>query len=111
MLDDQVEQRGEVLARAFQAVVGPAAAARGEHAGEVELVFAGVQRGKQVEDLRMDFDRAGVLAVDLVDDDDRPHAEAERLSTHDRGLWTRTLDRLHPTNTPPTQQQTNTEAH
>src|SRR3546814_10318766 len=63
MLDDQVEQRGEVLARAFQAVVGPAAAARGEHAGEVELVFAGVQRGEQVEDLGMDFDRAGVLEI------------------------------------------------
>ena len=58
---------------------------------ELDLVIVGaevdVERVDRVEDLL----RAGVLAVDLVDDHDRGQAEGEALAEHEAGLRQRPL--------------------
>ena len=56
-----------------------------EH-GEVELIFVGVEIDEEVVDLVEHFLRAGVVAVDLVDDDDRRQPGFERLGEHEAGL-------------------------
>ena len=47
------------------------------------MLVAGVERGEQVEHLVDDFDRAGVGAVDLVDDDDGFEPHLQRLGHHE----------------------------
>ncbi len=86
MGDDGVEQ-GRQIARA-DAVLCPriaGAAARVERR-EIELLVAGVQVQEQFENLVEHFGRAGVGAVDLVDDDDRLQSERERLAGDELGL-------------------------
>ena len=65
---------------------GVAGAAAGVERREVELLVVGVEVEEQFENLVEDFGGAGVGAVDLVDDDDRPEAERERLAGDELGL-------------------------
>ena len=70
-------------------VVGDArvtGAAAGVERREVELLVDRVEVEEQFENLVEDFGRAGVGAVDLVDHDDRPEAQRERLAGDELGL-------------------------
>jgi hypothetical protein len=94
VLQDQVEHRRQVLARAFQLEVRPALPAGGEQGVEVELLIRRAEGGEQVEHLVVDLIGAGVLAVHLVDDDDRAQAAGQRLGQHELGLRQRALRRV-----------------
>ena len=50
------------------------------------MLVGGVERGEQVEHLIDHFDRPGVGAVDLVDDDDGLEPHLQRLGDHEFGL-------------------------
>src|SRR5207244_2432948 len=56
-----------------------------EH-GKVELRFAGVECGEQIEHLVRDLRGPRIRAVDLVDGDDRLESHLERLRDHELGL-------------------------
>ena len=61
------------------------AAARVERR-EIELLVAGVEAEEQIEHLVEHFGGARVGAVDLVDHDDRPQAQRQRLAGDELGL-------------------------
>ena len=67
---------------------------RVEH-GEVELGLVGVEVDEEVVDLVEHLGRAGVLAVDLVDDDHRREPGLERLLEHEARLGQGALGRVH----------------
>ena len=69
--DDGVEERAQILARHRHIGRGRALAGDGVEHGELELVFVRVEVDEQVVDLVQHLLRAGIGAVDLVDDDDR----------------------------------------
>jgi len=81
MGEDQLEERRQILARRFEIGCRPAMAAGSENRREIELRFGRVERGEQIEDLVVHLLCAGVRAIDLVDDDDRPQTLAQRLPT------------------------------
>ena len=95
MAQHEVEQGRQVLARAVQRLVRPAlAAGRVEH-GKVELLVVRAQGREQVEHLRVDLVRAGVLPVHLVDHHDGLEALGQRLAEHELGLRQHALRRVH----------------
>ncbi len=86
VLEDQIEERDQILALVLEVGDSPAGAARGIKRRKIELVVIGVERGEQIENLVMHLDRARIAAIDLVDDDDRAQALAQRLADHEFGL-------------------------
>jgi len=68
--------------------------------GEVELILGGVEVDEQVVDLVEHLGGPRILAVDLVDDDDRRQARLERLLEHEARLRQRPLggvdEQQHP---------------
>ena len=86
VVEDELVERVEVLARAVELGVGPAGAAGGVEDREVELVLVGVERHEEVEDLVQRPVGLGVGLVDLVEDDDRAQAEPQRLGGDELGL-------------------------
>ena len=66
------------------------AAAAIDHRG-VELLLVGVQFEQEFEDLVVGAGGIGVLAVDLVDDDDDLQAVLKRLAQHEPGLGLRAV--------------------
>ena len=94
--EDEIEQRlHAVVVRAFEAGRHPALLGRAVEDREIELLVAGVERGEQVEHFVDDFDRPGVGAVHLVDDDDGLEPHLERLGDHELGLRQRTFGGVH----------------
>ena len=87
MPDHQIEQRrhAQVL-RAFGRRRHPALLGRAVEDREIELLLAGVERRKQVEDFVDHRRRPRVRPVDLVDDDNGLEADLERLRHHEFGL-------------------------
>jgi hypothetical protein len=69
-LEDELEERLQVGAGDGEVHGGGAGLAVGVDDGEVEDGLVGVEVDEEVIDLVQDFLRAGVGAVDLVDDDD-----------------------------------------
>ena len=65
-----------------------------EH-GKIELIFVGVEIDEEVVDLVQHFLRAGVGAVDLVDDHDRRQLGFERLAEHVTRLRQRAFAGVH----------------
>ena len=59
---------------------------RWRRAPGIQAVFRGVEIDEQVVDFVQHFLRAGVLAVDLVDDHDDLEAAFQRLAEHETGL-------------------------
>ena len=59
--------------------------------GEIELLFGRIERGEQIEDLVGDFARAGVGAVDLVDEHDGLETHFQRLGDDEFRLRQRSL--------------------
>jgi hypothetical protein len=95
MAEDEVVHRGEALVlRTGRIMRHPALLARTVEDREIELLVAGVERGKEIEDLVDDFGDAGVGLVDLVDRHDRAQAELQRLGDHELGLRHRAFGRI-----------------
>ena len=86
MVDDQVEQRGQVVVGLVQVQRRPAVAARGVDVREVQLLVRRADGGEQVEGLVVDAVGIGVGAVDLVDAQDGAQAHLQRLGQHELGL-------------------------
>ena len=61
---------------------------------EIELVVIGFERQEQIEDVFQRLLGLGVVAVDLVDDDDRLEAQLQRLGQHEFGLRHDALGRI-----------------
>ena len=93
--DDELEERGEALARPLEPRCRPALAARCEEHREIELRLRGVEGREEIEDLLVHLVRARVGPVAFVDQHDRAEAEAERLGEHELGLRQRPLGRVH----------------
>ena len=53
---------------------------------EIQLLIGRVQRDEQIEHLVENFVRIGVVAIDLVDDDDRLGAGFQRFAQHEARL-------------------------
>ena len=83
---DGFEEGGEVHAGGVQFAHGHGVAADGVEHREFKLFFRGVEIDEQVVDFVQHFLRAGVLAVDLVDDHDDLEAAFQRLAEHETGL-------------------------
>ncbi len=84
--DDRFEERFEIVALVFERALRDAELAVGEEDREIGLLVAGAQFDEEVERFVDDFLGARVLAVDLVDDDDRFEIEFERLAEHETRL-------------------------
>ena len=78
-IDQQVEQRVEVLARLVQAHRRRARLGVGVHDRELDLVLVGAEVHEQLVDIVQDLRRAGVGTVDLVEGDDDRQAPGHRL--------------------------------
>ncbi len=65
---------------------------RGVDGGEIELLVGGVKFEEKLEDHVEHLVRPGVLAVDLVDDDDGLGADFERLAQHEFRLGLRAVE-------------------
>ena len=50
-------------------------------------MFTRIKRHKQVKNLVHDFFRAGITAVDFINDDNRPQPLCQRLAEHKFRLW------------------------
>jgi hypothetical protein len=77
--------------RSFKAGRHPALLGRAVENREIELLFAGVERREQIEHFVDDFDRPGIGAVHLIDDDDGLESHLQRLRHHELGLRQRTF--------------------
>ena len=95
MLDDQIEQRRQILARAVQLHVGPAVAARRIHVGEIQLFVIGTEAGKQVETFVQRAIRLCVTLVDLVQNNDRVQSQCQRFGGDEFGLRHRAFGRIN----------------
>ena len=84
--DDGVKQRTQILARRSLMDGSGARLGVGVEDGKVELVFLGVEIDKEVVNLVQNFLRAGVGAVDLINDENRLEIRFERLAEHVAGL-------------------------
>ena len=92
VLHDGFEQRRHVGGRLARLIAGEAAQRRGVDDREVELRFARAELVEQIERLVEHPVRARLVAVDLVDDHDRPQAVLERLLRHEARLRHRAVD-------------------
>ena len=94
-LDDQVEHRREILALVLEIPHRVALATRGVDHREIKLFFAGSQRAEEVEGV---VDRGigiAARAIDLVDHQDGPQPESERLARDEAGLRHGALEGVH----------------
>ena len=98
LLDDGLVEGGHagvaglVIEMALPLLGGEAELGRGVDGGEIELGVGGVKLEEELEDHVEDLVRAGVVAVDLVDDNDGLRADFERLAEHELGLRLRTVE-------------------
>ena len=96
MPDDEIEQRRHALVGRTGWIGGhPALLCRTIEDREIELFFAGIERGEQVEDFVGHLGRSGVRPIDLVDDHNRLEADFERLGDDELGLRQGALGRIH----------------
>ena len=79
MLEDRVEQRGQIARLGVRVARDVAEAARAVQDLELQVVLLGGQGKEEIVDFGFDFHRPGIGPVDLVDEHDRPFAALERL--------------------------------
>jgi hypothetical protein len=94
-LQDDIEERLEIDCRDRQ--IGrrnPLPASR-EDCREIERRIVGVQFDEEIEHQVQDFRGAGVGAIDLVDDDDRPQLALEGFAQDEARLRQRPLGGVH----------------
>ena len=90
-VDDDVEERPQILARLVHFHARRPGPGAGVDDGEVDLLVVGVEIDEEVVDLVEDFLRPRVRPIDLVDDDDRRQPPLERLAQDEPGLGQRPL--------------------
>ncbi len=95
MADHQVEQRRHGDLGALGALRHPAFLGGAVEDREIELLFARIERGEQVEHLVGDLRGPRVRPVDLVDGHDRAQPDLERLRHHELGLRQRAFGGIH----------------
>ena len=87
MAQHEIEQRRHALVLRTLRIVGhPALLGRTVDDREIELLVGRVERGEKVEHFVDDLARAGIVLVDLVDADDRPQPDLQRLADDEFGL-------------------------
>ena len=91
MLDDLLEERRHVLALVGDLADRVARLGAGVDDREIELLVGGVQLHEQFKDHVEHLVRPGVLAVDLVDDDDDLRPALHRLLEHELRLRLRAV--------------------
>jgi hypothetical protein len=91
VLDDQVQQRSEVLALDAFGHRRPAVLGVGVDDRELDLGLVGAEVEEQLVDLVDDLADAGVGAVDLVDHEDHRQPRLQRLAQHEARLRQRAL--------------------
>ncbi len=94
-LHDGVEQRTQILASAFDVGRSRAYLGVGVEHGEVQLIFFSVEIDEQVVDFVEHFLRAGVGAVDLINNDDGRQLGFERFAQNVAGLRQRSFARIY----------------
>src|SRR5262245_61256006 len=93
--DDFIEERREVRAAALQSRLSDALSADGVENGKIDLLVVGVEIDEETINLVQDFLGTGVLAVDLVDEDDDFQILFEGLSQDEPGLGEGAFRRVH----------------
>ena len=91
MFEDRLEQGPEIGQISVERPRALSFAGDGVEHGEVDLLLRRVEVDEQVVDLVQDFAGACVLAVDLVDDDDRGQSQFQGLEQDGAGLGKRPL--------------------
>ena len=86
MFQHQFKQTVQVLLRLAKIMHCPALTPDGVHDREVQLLFIGVQRHEQIENLVQHLFGTGVGTVDLVNDNDRPQAKRQCFRQHELRL-------------------------
>ena len=94
IVDDGVEQRGDIGRALFPDVRHPALFCAAVDRYEVELFFGGSKGEHQVENLFVHLFGAAVGLVHLVDYDDRLFPQRERFLQYESGLRHRALERV-----------------
>src|SRR5215467_14670750 len=91
MLQDQLKEGAQILARCIELGGRPAVTAGSKDGRKIELRLGSVERCKNVENLVVDFAGAGIRPIDLVDHDDRLETLAQRLAEDEFSLRHRAL--------------------
>ncbi len=86
VLDDHVEERGQILVLVLHLHHGPALLAAGVDVRKVKLLVVGADGGEEVEGVVQHLVRVGVRPVDLVEHHDGLQAQLQRLAEHELGL-------------------------
>ena len=86
VIDDQIKQCAQVLARAVQLHIRPAGTARGIHGREIQLIIIGTEVGEQVKTFIQCAVRFRIRFVDLVQNHDRAQAQRQGFRRHELGL-------------------------
>ena len=94
MLDDQVEQRLEVVCQRVRLQPGQAGAGIAVDDRELDLALVGVEVEEELVHLVHDLDDPRVGAVDLVHHEDHRQLRLERLAQHEPGLGEGALTRV-----------------
>ena len=96
---NQVEQRRNRVARIlFQIAHSPSFAAGSEQNREIQLFIRRVQSGEQIENFVVDFHRAGIRTVNLIDDDNGFQADFQSLPDDEFCLGKRAFRRVNQNN-------------
>jgi hypothetical protein len=77
MRKNEIEQRRHRCLGAFDGVRHPALLGGPVKHRKIELLLARIERREQVENFTGDHCRPGIVAIDLVDGDDRPQTDLE----------------------------------
>jgi len=94
VVEDHLEERGQVGTRYGRVEAGGASPGVGVDDREVDLVLGGVEVEEEFVGLVHHLGQAGVGAVDLVDDQHDGQAGLQRLAEHEAGLWAGSLGRV-----------------
>jgi hypothetical protein len=94
MLEQRFEDRNDVRSGLLQFPRSRARPAAGVEHREIQRLIIRAQFHKQLEHFVEHLVRAGILAIDLVDDDDRPQLMLEGFLEHEPRLRHRSLGRI-----------------
>ena len=98
VIDHQVEQRAQILARTIKIHVAPTRPPRGVKMREIKLVLIGIQRGKQIETFIQRPIRFGIGLIHLVQHHNWAQPQRKRLGGHKFGLRHRPFGRINQQN-------------
>src|SRR5437667_10757581 len=91
MLNDRLKERLDGAAGLLQVGSGESLLGAGVNDRKIELLVGGMERDEQIKHLIQHLVRVGVLAVDLVDDDNRLRADLHGFAKNKTGLSLRSF--------------------